>query len=121
MKINDIVTEDRTDWPEVSVHALPDAKHWSELDNSSPYKAYRFGLALASAPHTNMAAEGPTAQHMVTVGYTPEETAMFDAAAKLMGVTSDKLTNPGSTEHPDTHVKSPVPQNSGKAIRKKRA
>jgi hypothetical protein len=120
MKLNEILEEDRTDWPEVSVHALPNAKHWAELDNSSPYKAYRFGLALASAPHQNMAAEGPTAQHMVTVGYTPEETAMAAAAAKIIGVSSSNLTGEGSTEHPDTHAKSPVPHNSG-APRKKRA
>lgn len=120
MRFSEIIAEDRTDWPEVSVHALPNAKHWAELDNSSPYKAYRFGLALASAPHQNMAAEGPTAQHMVTIGYTPEETAMADAAAKLIGVSSSPLTSPGSSEHPETHVKSPVPQNSGK-IRKKRS
>lgn len=89
-------------------HVIPGARIWPELDNSSPYMAYRYGIALAGAPHNGMPKKGPVKQNMVTLGYTEEDDAIAVAAGKIMGVKSRQLTPKGSTEMSDTGTTSPV-------------
>ena len=99
--------------------AMPNASVWPDLDNSSPYHAFRFGVALAGSPNKTYPKDGPYGQKMVTLGYTKADQEILDATGRSMGFKSKSLTPSGSSEMPDNHTKSPVPFNSGKHIRRK--
>jgi len=88
--------------------ALPGAHAWPELDNSSGYLAYRFGVALAGMPNQKMDVAGPTGLKMVTLAYTPAEKAIIDATQKLIGTPKVRLSPDGSQESPGTNTVSPV-------------
>ena len=120
MKVRDLLSEDTTEWPSDSQAALPNAQKWPDLDNSNPYKAYRFGVALAGAPDKNTPQSGPVGQNIMTIGYTDAERDILQAAGKIMGVSGVDVTTDGSKESDGTNNVSPVPQNSGKP-RSKRA
>jgi hypothetical protein len=120
MRIRDIFEDSKTQWPSDSQAALPNAQVWPKLDNSSPYNSYRFGVAMAGSPNFDMEKSGPTAQSMVTIGYTDADLEITRNAGKIIGVSSKNLTTSGSSEIEDVQTVSPVPQNSG-AKRKKRS
>lgn len=120
MRAKEFVNEETTEWPSDGKAALPNGLKWPALDNSSPYPAYRFGVALAGAPNYDMNKKGPVGQNMMTIGYTDADNEILQAAGKMMGVSGEPLTTEDSTEEDHTNTKSPVPQNSGKP-RKKRA
>jgi len=88
--------------------SIPNSHIWPELDNSSGYLAYRFGLACAGMPDKKMDVAGPTGLKMVTIGYTPADQEILDAAANLVGTPKVKLTSNGSKELSDTYTRSPV-------------
>jgi hypothetical protein len=88
--------------------SLPGLHYWPELDNSSGYIAYRFGVAMAGMPDTPMNIAGPTGLKMVTIGYSKADKEIIDATAKYMKTSSQRLTPDGSTEAPDTNKVSPV-------------
>ena len=91
---------------------------YPELDNSSGYKAYRFGVALAGMPDHEMEKEGPTGLKMVTISYTPAEEEILQKTAAYFGTPRVRLTPDGSDEPNYVNQKSPVPQNSGKQIKR---
>jgi hypothetical protein len=91
-----------------SMAALPGAHAWPELDNSSGYLAYRFGVAVAGMPDQKMDVAGPTGLKMVTIGYTQAERDILDAAQGLVGTPKVRLSPDGSTELKDTNKVSPV-------------
>lgn len=119
MRISELI-ESNTKWPEDSKMALPNAQRWPGLDNSSPYPAYRFGVALAGAPQYDMAKKGPVGQNLMTIGYTDADREILAKAGQMMGQSGEDITTDGSAETSDTNIKSPVPQNSGKRIRRRR-
>lgn len=88
--------------------SIPGARIWPELDNSSPYDAYRFGIALAGAPSKSMPKRGPVKQNMVTLGYSDVDDEIAVAAGKIMGVRSKMLTPKGSNEKTNTNTASPI-------------
>lgn len=88
--------------------ALPDAHVWPDLDNSSGYLAYRFGVAAAGMPDYKMDVAGPTGLKMVTIGYTQADRDILDATQGLVGIPKVRLTPGGSTESSDVNTKSPV-------------
>jgi len=92
-----------------SVSSMPSAHIYPELDNSSGYLAYRFGVALAGMPDRKMEVAGPTGLKFVTIGYTKAEEEILDAAANLVGTPKVQLTPGGSKELKDTYTTSPVP------------
>jgi len=92
-----------------SVSSMPSAHIYPELDNSSGYLAYRFGVALAGMPDRKMDVAGPTGLKFVTIGYTKAEEEILDAAANLVGTPKVQLTPGGSKELNDTYKVSPVP------------
>ena len=100
-------------------HALPHAHYYPDLDNSSGYKAYRFGLALAGMPDKKMPKEGPTGLKMVTIGYTDAEEEILKATAAYFKTPRVRLTPDGSDEPNYINQTSPVPFNSGKKIKRK--
>jgi len=92
-----------------SVSSLPNSHIYPELDNSSGYLAYRFGVALAGMPDQKMDVAGPTGLKFVTIGYTQAEDDILQAAADLVGTPKVQLTPGGSKELKDTYTTSPVP------------
>jgi hypothetical protein len=88
--------------------ALPGAERWDQLDNSSPYHAYRFGVALAGNPDHPMNLEGPTGQKTVTIAYSQGDADIINATAKNLGFSSNQLTPGGSIEPADTDKVSPM-------------
>ena len=87
---------------------IPNAFVYPELDNSSGYKAYRFGVALAGMPDYPMNLEGPVGQKTITVGYTEADDEIISATGKHLGFQGIVLTPRGSKELADTQIKSPV-------------
>jgi hypothetical protein len=111
MKINEIITigivtegKLRKD----SRYSLPNMRIHPDLDNSSPYKAYRFGIALAGAPAETMDPAGPIGQKMITIGYTEADDQIVQSAEKIMNSKSRQLTSDGSKEVPLVNKQSPI-------------
>ena len=119
MRAKEFIREGEDDFSASAKAAMPNANMWPDLDNSSPYHAFRFGVALAGSPEKTMPVDGPTGQHMVTVAYTKEEQAILDQTGKRMGFTHNAIAKPPSEETADVNKSSPLPQNSGKNIRRK--
>lgn len=123
MRANEFIFEEEVEnndqLPASAHHAIPNARKWPDLDNSSPYHAFRFGVALAGSPDKHYPKDGPYGQKMVTIGYTKADQDILDATGKAMGFKSEELTTPGSGELPSTGNVSPVPQNSGKVTKRK--
>ena len=106
MKINEVIVESslRTS----SVYSLPDAEVFDDLDNSSPYHMYRFGVALAGSPDNFGDTDGPTRSNLVTIGYTEADREIIDATKRKQGRTSTKISKKQSQETPDVNTQSPV-------------
>ena len=106
MKINEVITEDRL--RKDSRYALPNMRIHPQLDNSSPYMAYRFGVALAGAPVQGTDKSGPTGQKLLTIGYTEADDDIVQAAEKMMGIKSVEITSKQSKEVPLVNTRSPI-------------
>jgi hypothetical protein len=108
MRASEFVTEDSKKKIDASaISAIPGARIWPELDNSSPYAAYRFGVALAGAPDETMKKYGPVKQNMITLGYSDADDEITKAAGKTIGVKSRQFTPRGSSEN-DVSSVSPI-------------
>jgi hypothetical protein len=90
------------------VTAIPNAHYFPDLDNSSGYEAYRWGVALAGMPDYPMEPAGPTGQKLVTIGYTDTDDIIIDSTSKIFGAQKIRLTPRGSNEPGDTQKVSPV-------------
>ena len=78
-------------------------------NNSKPYTAYRFGVAMAGALEQDMAPHGPIGSDFVVIDYTEQEEAIRKAAEKMMGINPTIQTGRGSKELDKTSTVSPVP------------
>jgi hypothetical protein len=88
--------------------------------NGSSYMQYRFGLAMAGAPDYPTKASGAFSGDPLLSTYTDAEIDIINAAAKMVGATPmKKLSSNRSEELSNTNKTSPVPQNSGKHIKRK--
>jgi len=106
MKINEVIVE--SSLRKSSVYSLPDAEVFDDLDNSSPYHMYRFGVALAGSPDNFGDTDGPTRSNLVTIGYTEADREIIDATKRKQGRTSTKISKKQSQETPDVNTQSPV-------------
>lgn len=106
MKINEVISEGKL--RPAAVDAIPNMRIHPDLDNSSPYKAYRYGVMMAAAPHANGEAMGPIGQKMVTIGYTEADDAIVRATDEIMGSKSQAITTEKSTEMGWVNKESPV-------------
>lgn len=88
--------------------SIPNAHFFPDLDNSSGYKQYRFGVAMAGMPDFPMNPEGPSGQKTVAIGYTSADDIIIDSTSQMMGARKVRLTPVGSSELNDTGTKSPV-------------
>jgi hypothetical protein len=88
--------------------------------NGSSYLQYRFGLAMAGAPDYPTKAAGAFSGDPLLSTYTDAEIDIINAAAKMVGAGPvKKLNSNRSEELSNTNKTSPVPQNSGKHIKRK--
>lgn len=125
MKIRDIVSES---WQGGTGHlkdygttrgeidpALPNARIEPKLRNTDTYMQMRYGVAVAAASASQndqeFQQESTWAENLGTMAYTDAEKEILDAADKLMGVSSVKLTGK-SQERSDVTATSPVASTS---------
>lgn len=91
------------------------------MSSGSAYLNYRFGVALAGAPDYPMPPDNAIGGDPLLASYTDDELKMINAAAKMVGSKGmERLSNNRSMELPNTNITSPIPQNSGKLIRRRR-
>ena len=90
--------------------AMPGAESWPDLNqNNSAYLQYRYGIACAGSPdHIDMTMYTATHQDLVTIGYTQADHTILDAAAKALGVSPKRLSDPNSAETSEINKASPV-------------
>ncbi|NBO29838.1 MAG: hypothetical protein EBV10_11485 [Synechococcaceae bacterium WB6_1A_059] len=110
MRAKEFVQEGKEKLDKATEKALPNANSFPELDNSSPYHSYRFGIALAGMPDYPMPLDGPTQQKLVTIGYTEADEEIIKATGKHLGFRGIVLTSKKSQELSDTNTVSPVAQ-----------
>lgn len=91
--------------------SLPNARIEPRLRNTDTYMQMRYGVAVAAASAAQggeqFQQESTWAENLGTLAYTDAEIAILDAADKLMGVSSVKLTGK-SKEKSDVSMTSPV-------------
>jgi len=93
--------------------AIPHAMVNTQLRNTDTYMQYRYGVALAAAAahedSNEFEQESAWSENVGLVGYTDEEVELIRAADKLMGVTTDEMTDgSGSHEMDDVNAKSAI-------------
>lgn len=106
MKIREIFAEGS--FSHDTQQSMPNMRIHPDLDNSSPYKSYRYGVAMAGQPNQEFDPNGPVGQKMITVGYTEADDAIVRGADKVMNSKSHPLTSTGSKERKDVHKTSPI-------------
>ena len=100
-------------------HAIPGMTINPGLDNNNnPYLAYRFGVALASAPRGDMEPDNEIGSNFTMVDYTDEGANIRKHAEKVMGQKSTQKTTIGSTELDTINKVSPTAKRP-KDLRKK--
>lgn len=123
MKINEIIIESagsakmRSD----TKAGVPGIQGWPDLDNGNvPYLQYRFGMALAGAPDSDMKEFGPFAGQFHTIAYTDADQEILDAAAIVLGVTPVQKSSRKSEELKSTNTRSLTKAQGPIALKKKK-
>jgi len=78
-------------------------------NNSKPYTAYRFGVAMAGSLEQEMTPHGPIGSDFIIIDYTEEDQKIRKAAEKIMGIKPSQHTGRGSVELNNIGSVSPVP------------
>ena len=124
MRASEFITETQDgEFDPVYQAAIKNAVHFPDQNPStgSAYLNYRFGIAMAGAPDYPTKAASSISGDPLLSTYTDEELQIINAAAAMVGSKGMKrLSNNRSTEIANTNVKSPVVQNSGKHIKRKK-
>lgn len=111
MKINEIIVEEitRGKLRKGTRNGLSDIQSYPYLDNNShPYVAYRFGVALARSPDDVKDPLGPIGSEFTTVGYSSADQEIIDHARKEFGLKTRKHSTKGSVELDKVNKVSPV-------------
>ncbi len=110
MKVNEIVTEAaRGKLRKAATQSLSNISSYPYLDNNShPYVAYRFGVALAKSPTDVKDKQGPTGSEFVTIGYSEADNEIINHARKEFGLTARTHSTKGSEELDVVNKTSPV-------------
>lgn len=122
MRAREFVAEGRTGTITRDVGlALPGAFKIPALQNSDPYKQYRFGVAIAGAKGAEQRAkdgvppfDGPSSEFgedMIIVSYDPHVKDYIDDALHSMNMPSSDAVQIGtmaSLEAPDVDTRSPI-------------
>ena len=104
------LTEEHSKFPEEHAGPMTGIKRYDGLDNSNPYKMWRFMVAAAGHPDAEypMSSDSPTGQKMVSLAYTKAEQEILDATAQAMGEVGTELSDMESVEPSFINTKSPV-------------
>ena len=111
MKINEIITEviKRGELRKSTRQSLSNVNSYPYLDNNShPYVAYRFGMALARSPDDVIDPLGPIGSEFTTVGYSDADQEIIDHTRKEFGLPVRKHSSRGSVELDKVNKTSPV-------------
>jgi hypothetical protein len=93
----------------VETRAVPGMKSHSKLNNNnSTYDAYRYGIALASAPDEKVDSKGPNGGDFTTVSYSEADDTIVKAASKNIKSSAKTHGSKKSAECRDTNTVSPV-------------
>jgi len=101
------------DFPSGQLNAMPNAVSMPDISDNkssgSPYKGWRFGIAMAGAPDYPTPPVGPMAGDPLLMCYTDVELEIMNAAAKSVGAGRiNQLHNNRSTELSNTNITSPI-------------
>ena len=113
MKINEIITEvlERGKLRKATCNSVSNIHSYPYLDNNShPYVAYRFGVALAKSPRNVSAKIGPIGSEFTTIGYSDVDQEIIDHTRKEFGLPVRKHSGKGSVELDSINKSSPVAQ-----------
>jgi len=109
MKVSEIIAESRGKVRKATRQALSNITSYPYLDNNShPYVAYRFGVALAKSPNDVEHTEGPIGSEFTTIGYSDADQEIIDHARKEFGFTKRTHSTKGSEELDKVNKTSPV-------------
>ena len=110
MKINEIITEvSRGKLRKGTTQALSNITSYPYLDNNShPYVAYRFGVALAKSPNDVTDNLGPVGSEFTTLGYSKEDQEIINHTRKEFGLAARQHSTEGSVEVDSVNKTSPV-------------
>lgn len=106
MKIRDIVTESARSFSDRTSSTMPTTYAFPGMPSANPYKAYRFGMAMAN--HELAHETGPTDEFAVIVAYSSGEEEIIRAAEKRTGEQSITVSDTSSHEPAGTKATSPV-------------
>jgi hypothetical protein len=110
MKIWEIISENVKPMGKAAKGAIPGLNTIPALDNNSnPYLAYRFGMALARSPANPIGAtEGPIGSEFTMIDYSDADAEIRKGAEKEVGVKSSSKTAKSSTEMSHIQKQSPI-------------
>ena len=107
MKVKEILTE--TEFKPGVSEPMVDSNYYKDLQSSSPYMTYRFGMGMAD--HTTYHPNGPAKNAAIIVRYSDAEDEIVDATEKKLGkFGKTRLADEGSDEPPQTNTQSVVPK-----------
>lgn len=104
------LTEEHSKFPEEHSGPMTGITRYDGLDNSNPYKMWRFMVAAAGHPDAEypMSSDSPTGQKMTSLAYTKADQEILDATSRAMGEVGTPLSDMASTEPSFINTQSPV-------------
>ena len=113
MRAKEFVVEDaHSKFRDDQLGPMTGMMRYDGLDNSSPYKMWRFLVAAAGQPLDKdghpMPKDGPIGQKMSTLAYSRADADILAATARAMGENGTVISSQESTEPTDTYKTSPV-------------
>lgn len=105
-KVPDAYAHKTGELPPAFKHSMPDSHSFPKMDTGYGY--YRFVVALAGHPDTEVTKSNPLRDQPVAVAYTEQEHEMIHKVCDSLGIDAKELSYEVSSELPDTYTKSPV-------------
>ena len=118
MRAKELISENRVaKIPDTYVPAISDLAAVDGIDQY--YELYRMMIVAAGHPTVQTPVKSVLGHVPVAMPYTQHDKENLIKSAKRMGGKMRFVTGNGSEDPADSNVKSPVPQNSGKIIKRK--
>lgn len=110
MKISEIISEaSKGKLRKGTTQAISNITSYPYLDNNShPYIAYRFGVALARSPGDVTNRLGPVGSEFTTIGYSEADNEIINHAREEFGLVTHTHSTKGSAELENVNKTSPV-------------